>query len=459
MLHQSKPNTKDAMKTSESNQQQDEPDNPQHWQQSGLRNTKAAATTRRRRKPSKRDILETACHQVESVLAQHHHFDVFDSKDEEEADDSLSSTRPNSTAQRIFDKPPLLHHYLDGTVRGIDRNLIPPSCLPFSVHCELSQDRAQHKWCQIEAMLRIIVPLMEEYGWSRIVEFGAGSGHLGLAIASLRPSSQVTLLERKEYACQQARNRMTEAGLKNVTVISQSLHEFCQRCPPFDLGVSLHSCGVLTDAAMGLCLFHGASFCLCPCCYGQASKHLPANYLPRCRALQSLRTFATTTTQTPPLEKGKNNPKKNGQKSRPAHLSIFYQIAKAADSTTAVESLLLLDDGGIKSRSDFQRVQRCMQIVDTDRLLWVQEEFPHYIPYMTQLPPSAQTPKNNVIIGIRSSSSSDQRGDIVDDKTSQLSVLWNASAEENVLAEEGERQKTGLQDFQTTSTTTKHNPQ
>ena len=37
----------------------------------------------------------------------------------------------------------------------------------------------------------------------------------------------------------------------------------------FDLGVSLHSCGLLTDGSLEACVLHRAAFALCPCCYGQ----------------------------------------------------------------------------------------------------------------------------------------------------------------------------------------------
>jgi tRNA A58 N-methylase Trm61 len=53
------------------------------------------------------------------------------------------------------------------------------------------------------------------------VDFGAGSGHLGLAIAYLRPKCKVILVEPCEFhAEEQARQRISELGLENCTLFA-----------------------------------------------------------------------------------------------------------------------------------------------------------------------------------------------------------------------------------------------
>ena len=37
----------------------------------------------------------------------------------------------------------------------------------------------------------------------------------------------------------------------------------------FDIGVSLHACGVATDLVIQKCIQNSASFVSCPCCYGE----------------------------------------------------------------------------------------------------------------------------------------------------------------------------------------------
>ena len=107
----------------------------------------------------------------------------------------------------------------------------------------------------------------------RITDFGAGSGHLGLilawagAVALGDGAVAVTLLDRKGFGCDQSERRVADAGLAgSVAVVEMDALEYTS---PVDLGVSLHSCGVLTDIAHQVCLDQRAAFVLCPCCYGQ----------------------------------------------------------------------------------------------------------------------------------------------------------------------------------------------
>ena len=36
----------------------------------------------------------------------------------------------------------------------------------------------------------------------------------------------------------------------------------------FEIGVSLHACGTATDLMLAQCYTAGASYVVCPCCYG-----------------------------------------------------------------------------------------------------------------------------------------------------------------------------------------------
>lgn len=130
--------------------------------------------------------------------------------------------------------------------------------------------RAARKRLQVEALLRPAIAVLD-WLWLdcqraaqthaadskhrqpiHVVEFGAGSGHVGLLLAYLRPNATVSLLERKEYSCETAKRRAAEAGLTNVTVLQHELHEWAPISEPFDLGISLHGCGLLTDGALEL---------------------------------------------------------------------------------------------------------------------------------------------------------------------------------------------------------------
>lgn len=147
----------------------------------------------------------------------------------------------------------------------------------------------------------------------RIVEFGAGSGHVGLLLAFRNPDVHVTLCERKVYSVQVARERVASLGLSdNVDVFCGDLRDLpplqqvssCQSntfssssssssstssptppsssslssersIPLFHIGIGLHCCGLLTDLALRMCCQEKASFVIVPCCYGQITNPPP----------------------------------------------------------------------------------------------------------------------------------------------------------------------------------------
>eukprot|EP00960_Hanusia_phi_P069792 767166-Hanusia_phi.AAC.3 len=171
---------------------------------------------------------------------------------------------------------------------------LDPAC------AELSEDekpgRAQRKRKQLEAMTASIMPFLDrliaERGEQRvrIVEFGSGTGHLGILIAYLRrEQTHVTLVERKEYSCRIAEDRVSSLQLDNVQVFCGDIEDFERSQEAFDLGISLHSCGILTDLILDLCCSLHASYVLCPCCYGQCSREENLSRFQRPRSMQFAR--------------------------------------------------------------------------------------------------------------------------------------------------------------------------
>jgi len=105
-------------------------------------------------------------------------------------------------------------------------------------------------------------------------DFGAGSGHLGLALAYLHPDIIVWLVDVNEYALKLARRRADAAGLTNVRLFAGPVTEFAE---PFHLGFALHACGPASDEAQERCLTHAATYVICPCDLGQL-QHSPHPY-------------------------------------------------------------------------------------------------------------------------------------------------------------------------------------
>ena len=342
----------------------------------------------------------------------------------------------------------------------IDWESMPPSLTPQGGG--LKGNRAINKMQQVQALMDKIIPLVDylhdlkrKKGKSNdgttddrihIVDIGAGSGHIGLVIAWMRPDiCRVTLLERKEYGSQQAQRRIDEANITNVQVANTSLHAFCDyefdphgdlstegtfgpAAVKFDLAISLHSCGVLTDAALEMSAYNRAAFCFCPCCYGQTSSNdFLRPHIPRSKALYEIREQEMPE-EWDKLKRGRNKVKlfKGNEVPTP-----FTLVARSADCASPVDG----KESFVTSRN-FRLAKRCMQIADADRLCWLSEY--GYSGAISSLLPLEITPKNNIIIGIPKEKIDDSFTCDIDNM--EISTLaLQASAIENFESEEGEK--------------------
>ena len=69
--------------------------------------------------------------------------------------------------------------------------------------------------------------------------------------------------------------RVQSLGLSNCRFYQGNMDYFKGR---FDIGVSLHACGVATDLVIQACIRNGASFVSCPCCYGSVQANHMLSY-------------------------------------------------------------------------------------------------------------------------------------------------------------------------------------
>ena len=209
---------------------------------------------------------------------------------------------------------------------------------------KLDEQRNMRKKEQIGSAAAHALSLIDRTGSQRVVEVGAGSGHLGLLLAYLRPTCHVTLVEIKEYSCEVARARISTLGLANASVAQGSMDEFARTGEQFDMIVGLHCCGLLTDAMLSMALERRAAACIIPCCYGQIAGSVDhdrgASTAPRM------------------------HPRSNAFRALPFADGAFDQLAKAADLAVA----------GDCSGPHYAAAKRCMLCVDADRLLWAQKE-------------------------------------------------------------------------------------
>lgn len=125
----------------------------------------------------------------------------------------------------------------------LDWNVLPAAVSP--KEGKMSSDRALRKQQQLNNLVYV--------------------GHVGIVLAHMLPSCQVTLIENKELSLIRAKKRSDELGLSNIWFIQANMEYFTGM---FNIGVALHACGVATDMVIEHCIKTRASFVTCPCCYG-----------------------------------------------------------------------------------------------------------------------------------------------------------------------------------------------
>lgn len=189
--------------------------------------------------------------------------------------DSLYSSHPDRTKPRIRHKSPQTiisslkkAHIMPDLKPNPGENSLPLPWneFPDKVHPlggGLPKTRVLRKCQQIENL--VVLALEHAFSGCTIVDFCSGGGHVGIVLAYLLPNSRVVMIENKEESMHRARERVRTLNLRNVILYQCNMDYYAG---DFDLGVSLHACGVATDLVLQKCISRGAAFVSCPCCYG-----------------------------------------------------------------------------------------------------------------------------------------------------------------------------------------------
>ena len=106
----------------------------------------------------------------------------------------------------------------------------------------LGVERAIRKQLQLQNLIGAMSPIIKT--GSRIVDFCAGGGHFGIAVAALFPQSQVFIVDYKAESLERAVRRITEGKITNVTIVQSNMNFWNAQ---FDIGLGLHACGTATD--------------------------------------------------------------------------------------------------------------------------------------------------------------------------------------------------------------------
>ena len=244
----------------------------------------------------------------------------------------------------------------DYTSSKIDWNALPELVHPLGG--QLPPERLDKKCQQLEN-LTAAVKAMARPG-QVIVDFCSGGGHLAIVLAYLLPEAIVYLVENKQESLMRAVHRVQSLGLSNCRFYQGNMDYFKGR---FDIGVSLHTCGVATDLVIQACIRNGASFVSCPCCYGSLQKCHMLSY-PRSNH------FA------------------------PIDFKNYLVLGHTADQWHG-------SSNGGKCQEKEAQGRFAMNIIDTDRATMALETGRYSRVELCQLFPPSCTPKNNLIIGYR----------------------------------------------------------
>ncbi|XP_038056799.1 glutathione S-transferase C-terminal domain-containing protein-like [Patiria miniata] len=231
---------------------------------------------------------------------------------------------------------------------------LPWDTFPESVNPskDVSEERARHKRQQIES---IVAPVkMIAKPGDVIVDFCSGGGHVGIVLAHCLPDCHIIMVESNEESMKRAEARIQGTRLNNISFCQCNLNYFTGT---FDIGVSLHACGVATDLVLGKCLTSRASFVCSPCCYGSA---------------------------------------------RDSHLIKYPRSKQFLESPVTYEDYQLAGHVAEQTSRNFEskmakQAKVCMSILDTDRAEAAREL--DYQVGLYSLRPASCSPKNNLLIG------------------------------------------------------------
>uniref|UniRef100_A0A2K6EP84 Glutathione S-transferase C-terminal domain-containing protein n=1 Tax=Propithecus coquereli TaxID=379532 RepID=A0A2K6EP84_PROCO len=217
---------------------------------------------------------------------------------------------------------------------------------------KMSIDRALRKQQQLNNLVYVVTNQAKP--GDRIVDFCSGGGHVGIVLAHMLPSCQVTLIENKELSLIRAKKRSDELGLNNIWFIQANMEYFTGM---FNIGVALHACGVATDMVIEHCVRIRASFVTCPCCYG---------------FIQNTSRFSFP---------------KSEQFKKTLSYKEHMILCRFADQTAV-------------QLPPQQRLigKQCMCLVDLDRARAAEER--GYAVQVISMEPESCSPKNNMIVGV-----------------------------------------------------------
>ena len=285
------------------------------------------------------------------------------------------ATHPASPGQAMAAS--IAHELEPTTLAAIEAAIaLPWHSLPAEVNpvSYLPPRRQERKQKQLENMVSLVQYVLQHAPPGKcltLVDFCSGSGHTGLLLAHLLPQHSVVLVEHNARQCQLAEARIHALHLTNARVVHASIYDPALDSLAFDVGITLHACGPLTDAAHIRCIQHRAAYVLVSCCVGKIMNALDATQKPN---------------------KTTNDPRSVVTYPRSAavrallHPAQYSALAGGGDWGTFVRS------------EQATRHRQCKLLIEADRQTWAQQEH-GYQTRLVLLAPWTCTPKHDACLG------------------------------------------------------------
>ncbi|KAF4718612.1 hypothetical protein FOZ63_011564, partial [Perkinsus olseni] len=136
-------------------------------------------------------------------------------------------------ADKVIESESCSLPFEEPSILKLDWETLPAGLDP-STGC-LYPERAARKRGQVVGMVAAVlsaIPNTTEAGRrATVVDFGAGSGHLGLLVGYMRPDVKIVLLERRSGTCGLASDRVRALGWEDrVEVVCGSIQDYDGPC-------------------------------------------------------------------------------------------------------------------------------------------------------------------------------------------------------------------------------------
>jgi hypothetical protein len=128
--------------------------------------------------------------------------------------------------------------------------------------------RGERKRRQVETFVAALKGLRLAPPGATLVDFGAGTGNLALALAWALPACRVVAVDAKAQSVALLAERANSAGLLNCTALEGDIAAYDGPC---DVALGLHVCGRGTDAVLAAAQRRRAPFLVSPCCIGKVN--------------------------------------------------------------------------------------------------------------------------------------------------------------------------------------------